>query len=353
MSKLTVRRPTPSERRFLDEKLADRTLSACVLDRYRIVDALLREYNPSEAARFLGCERPTVYQWVYSYNESSFSDFEKASNPYGRPAILTSENLRQLVKIALSRPQDLGFPFAAWSVTKLSDCCRNRGLLPDVSNERIRRLLKREGLSVQRTKSWKRSPDPECEGRNRTLELYHRAPRGGAALCYDEWGPLELKPLHGQHWARTGHPTRLRATYRRLAGTEQFLGFYDVHRDCLAGTFHKRKTRRDLLAAFRTLRRAYPQRIRLYIIMDNLPLHKTAVLLRYFRKNRITPVWTPTYSSWLNLIECQFTSAKRFALDVSDDPDHETRRRRIYRYTRWRNRHVGSQRYTLAKVFNH
>jgi transposase len=150
-----------------------------------------------------------------------------------------------------------------------------------------------------------------------------------------------------------GHPKRLRATYRRLAGTEQFLGFYDVHRDCLAGTIHKRKTVRDLQAAFRTLRRAYPRHIRLYVIMDNLPLHKTEVLSELFRKNRITPVWTPTYSSWLNLIECQFTPAKKFTLNVSDDPDHQTRRRRIYRYMRWRNRQVGSQHYKLAKVFNH
>jgi len=163
MSKLAVRRPRPSERRFLDEKLSDRTLSAYVLDRYRIVDALLRGYTPSEVARFLGCERPTVYHWVYRYNESGFSEFEKATNPNGRPPILTSENLRQLVKIALSRPQDLNLPFTTWSVAKLSDYCRSRGLLPDVSNEWIRRLLRREGLSLQPTKTWKESPDPEFE----------------------------------------------------------------------------------------------------------------------------------------------------------------------------------------------
>ena len=43
------------------------------------------------------------------------------------------------------------------------DYCRARGLLPEVSNEWIRRLLKREGLSFQRTKTWKESPDPEFE----------------------------------------------------------------------------------------------------------------------------------------------------------------------------------------------
>jgi transposase len=189
--------------------------------------------------------------------------------------------------------------------------------------------------------------------KNLILELYHKAPQNGAVVCFDEWGPLELRPMHGQHWARRRHPERLRATYRRLGGTEQFLGFYDVHKDCLAGTIHKRKTVADVLAAFTTLRRAYPRCIRLYVIMDNLPLHKNSRLLEYYAKNRITPVWTPTYSSWLNLIECQFTAMKKFTVSGSDDPDHQTRRRRIYRYVRWRNHRVGSQSSNIAKVFKH
>jgi len=163
MSKLTVRRLRASERRVLSEKLADRTFSAYVLDRYRIVQAIDQGFNPTQVAKILGCERPTVYQWVYSFNQSGFSQFEKATNPLGRPAILTSENLRQLVKIALSRPEDLGLPYTTWSVAKLGDYCRSKGLLPEVSNEWIRRLLRREGLSVQRTKTWKKSPDPEFE----------------------------------------------------------------------------------------------------------------------------------------------------------------------------------------------
>lgn len=161
-------------------------------------------------------------------------------------------------------------------------------------------------------------------------------------VCFDEWGPLEIRPMHGQHWARRAHPDRLRATYRRLAGTEQFLGFYDIHRDCLAGTIHKRKTGRDLLTAFRRLRRAYPRRKTIYVIMDNLRLHKTEVLSRYFSQNRIVRAWTPTYSSWLNMIECHFTAMKKFTLAHSDDRDHQARRRRIYRYLRWRNRRAGS-----------
>jgi hypothetical protein len=56
-------------------------------------------------------------------------------------------------------------------------------------------------------------------------------------ICFDEWGPLELRPLGGQAWARRRRPQRMRATYHRRKGAEQFLGFYDVHADCLSGLF--------------------------------------------------------------------------------------------------------------------
>jgi transposase len=163
MAKLFVRRLKPSERRTLEEKVGDRALSAYVLDRFRIIQAIDQGFNPTQIAGILGCERQTVYQWVHMFNDSGFAEFQKATNPYGRPAILTSENLRQLVKIALSRPQDLGLPYTVWSIAKLADYCRSKDLLPEVSNEWIRRLLRREGLSVQRTKTWKVSPDPEFE----------------------------------------------------------------------------------------------------------------------------------------------------------------------------------------------
>ena len=163
MSSLTVRRLKPLEQTLLEEKLADRTLSAYVLDRYRIVQAILQGVSPTDVARILGCQRPTVYQWVRTFNISGFVEFEKVRNPHGRPAILTSANLRQLVKVALAKPHDLGLPFTTWSVAKLTTYCKREKLLPEVSNEWIRRLLRREGLSLQRTKTWKESPDPEFE----------------------------------------------------------------------------------------------------------------------------------------------------------------------------------------------
>lgn len=157
-------------------------------------------------------------------------------------------------------------------------------------------------------------------------------------ICFDENGPLELRPFPGEGLARRAHPQRLRAHYRRTAGTEQFLGFYDVHADCLEGQTRRRKTHRDLLAAFRRLRACYPAPQRLYVIMDNLNTHRHPLLLRFFRRHRITSVPTPTYASWLNAIEAHFGPLRKFCLRGSDDPSHLHRRRRIARYLTWRNR---------------
>jgi len=170
------------------------------------------------------------------------------------------------------------------------------------------------------------------------LKLYAKAPPQGAVVCFDEFGPMELKPMVGNCWAKNKQPQRLRATYHRRKGTEQLLAFYDVHDDCLAGTIHKRKTSRDLLVAWKRLRACYPAETRIYLIQDNLSSHWHHTLKAFARTHKITLVPTPTYASWLNAIEAHFGPLKSFCLNNSDDPDHAVRRRRIYRYLNWRNR---------------
>jgi transposase len=169
-------------------------------------------------------------------------------------------------------------------------------------------------------------------------------------ICFDEWGPLELRPIGGVAWARPRRPHRVRATYHRYGGTEQFLGFYDVHRGALGGVFRKRKRVRDLCEAFTRLRRCYPGR-RLFVIMDNLRrVHDHPDFRRHLRRLRITPVYIPTNASWLNLIEAQFGVLRRFTLANTDDPTHAARNRRIYRFLRYRHRRRGVDRDPLTRL---
>jgi len=145
-------------------------------------------------------------------------------------------------------------------------------------------------------------------------------------------------------------PHRQRATYHRKKGTEQFLGFYDVHADCLSGLFRRQKRLPELFEAFRRLRACYPRR-RLFVVLDNLhQTHDHPRFLALLRQLKIRPVWTPSGASWLNLIEAQFGVLKRFTLTDTDDLDHLTRRRRIYRYLRYRHRKLDNRTHPLNRL---
>jgi len=263
----------------------------------------------------------TVYLWLHRFNVSGFETFERPTNPNGREPILTNQQVRELVKVALSRPADLGLPFTEWSTAKLTAYCKQRGLLPPITEEWVRRVAPARGGDASATQDLEDLPRSRVRNKKtRILHLYERRPRGGVAVCFDEWGPLELRPISGVALARAQHPRPQRATYRRTQGTEQFLGFYDVHGDCLMGICRRRKTARDILAAFRRLRACYPRRQRLYVIMDNLNTHRHPFLREFYRTHRITVVPTPTYASWLNRIESHLGAVRRFTVNGSDDP---------------------------------
>lgn len=168
MSVFRLRCLTGDESELLNSKLRRKTLPVRVWQRYRVIDQARHGFKARQIADRVGCDLSVVYDWIHRFNESGFGDFERPPNPKGRPPIVTSQQVRQLVKIALSRPEDLGLPFSQWSVAKLHEYCRRRRLLPPVTDEWVRRLLRREGLSLQRTKTWKQSDDPDFEVKKTT-----------------------------------------------------------------------------------------------------------------------------------------------------------------------------------------
>ena len=133
----------------------------------------------AEAADRVGCTLTMVYEWVHRFNASGFTTFEAPSNPRGRPPIITGPQVRELIDIALSSPAERGLPFSAWTVPKLAAYCRQRGVLPAITDEWVRRLLRREGLRAQRIRTWKTSDDPAFDRKkNASASSTRRVRRG-------------------------------------------------------------------------------------------------------------------------------------------------------------------------------
>ncbi|MFQ5836161.1 MAG: helix-turn-helix domain-containing protein [bacterium] len=178
MARVRIRALKQDEKVFLGKKLKDKTMSVRIYERYRIIAEAVSGYKPTEIADRVGCDRAIVYDWIRRFNDSGLDTFERPSNPNGRAPIVKSEQVTELIKIALSRPEELGLPFTQWSVSKLSAYCKERAMLPDITDEWVRRLLRREGLTPQRTRTWKSSPDPEFEVKKTASSTStHRPPK--------------------------------------------------------------------------------------------------------------------------------------------------------------------------------
>ena len=174
-----LRTLTRRERRLLQAKVMDRRLPVRLHGRYRVIAEVARGCALAEAADRVGCNVTMVDEWVHRFHESGFRTFERPPNPEGRRPIITGPQIRELIDIALSSPAERGLPFSAWTVPKLAAYCRQRGLLPAITDEWVRQLLRREGLRAQRIRTWKTSDDPAFDRKkNASASCTGRVQRG-------------------------------------------------------------------------------------------------------------------------------------------------------------------------------
>ena len=284
----------------------------------------------------------------------------------GHPPKFTLAQRREIKKIAKSKPAEHDLPFSAWSLAKLADFLVAEGVVDDISHEGLRVLLRQEGVSFQRVKTWKASKDPDYAAKKARVEhLYAIAdrevvPDSGepeVIFCVDEFGPLNLQPRPGRQWAavsgkgkeagRAPRP-RMRATYTRTERVRHLFAALELGEDKLFGHIKPRKTRGRFLEFCRYLRTLYPSSTRIAIICDNFSPHLTTRrdgrVGAWATANNAEIAYTPTNSSWLNRIEAQFTALRYFTLDGTDHASHKEQASIIRRYIIWRNNHAYDER---------
>jgi transposase len=302
---------------------------------------------------------------IHNFNADGFSSLYPKYRG-GRPPKFTLAQRREIKKVAKSRPVEHDLPFSAWSLSKLGEFLVAEGVVDDISHEGLRMLLREEGVSFQRIKTWKTSKDPDYAVKKARIEhLYAIAdrevtPEDGepeVIFCVDEFGPRNLQPRPGRQWAavsgRGKEPgraprRRMRATYTRTAGVRHLFAAYELGEDKLFGHIKPRKTRGRFLEFCRYLRSLYPPQTRIAIVCDNFSPHlttaKDARVGTWAKASNAEIACTPTNSSWLNRVEAQFTALRYCALDGTDHPSHKEQASMIRRYIIWRNNHAYDER---------
>jgi transposase len=288
-----------------------------------------------QIAELMRSDESHVRKVIHAFNEQGFSSLDPDYRG-GRPKKTTPEQRDRIVAVARARPDTQGVALTRWSLTKLAE--HHAGIDVVLCAETLRQMLRAAGLSHQRTRSWKWSPDPDfADKAERVLGLYRHKPDDGVVVCFDEMGPIQLIPHHGSGWAPSKRPERQRATYSKKNGVRYLFGAYDVHADRLHGRLRAHKNAGEVLAFYRQIRMRYPRRLRIYLIADNLSTHKTPAIRAWAAANNVELVFTPTYASFLNRIECHFWGIGEFVINNADYADWDALAKAMASHIRYRN----------------
>ncbi|WP_405467806.1 helix-turn-helix domain-containing protein [Streptomyces canus] len=300
-----VRRLTDQEGQRLQQIVRRGSTSSV---RYRRAMMLLASAGGNRVpviAQLVQADEDTVRDVIHRFNEIGLACLDPQWAG-GRPRQLSPDDEDFVIQTATTRPAKLGQPFTRWSIRKLAAYLRKiHGRIIRIGREALRCLLARRGITFQRTKTWKESPDPERDTKlDRIEHVLDRFP--DRVFAFDEFGPLGIRPIAGSGWAEQRRPDRLPATYHRTHGVRYFHGCYSVGDDRLWGVNRRKKGAANTLAALKSIRAARP---------DGAPI----------------------YASWANPIEAHFGPLRQFTIANSNHHNHTVQTRALHAYLRWRN----------------
>ena len=287
-----------TEERATLERWSRRRSSAQALAlRCRIVLACADGASNTKVAERLGVSRPTVTKWRARFVARRLEGLVDEPRP-GAPRTITDDDVeRVVVKTLEETPKDA----THWSTRAMA---RATGM----SQTSVRRIWRAFGLKPHLTETFKLSNDPQFIEKVRdVVGLYLNPPEHAVVLCVDEKPQVQaldrtqpILPL------RPGTPERHTHDYARHGVTSLFAALNMVT-GLVTTSLHRRHRAVEFRRFLNTLEKAVPAELDVHLVIDNASTHKTPAIQRWLlRHPRFHVHFTPTYSSWLNLVERWF-----------------------------------------------
>jgi len=248
------------------------------------------------AAR-LGCARQTVSKWRGRFARRGLDGLHDEPRP-GKPRSISDEDVeRVIVKTLEEQPRDA----THWST-------RSMAAATGMSQTAVSRIWRAFGLKPQLTETFKLSPDPQFIDKVRDIVgLYLNPPDAAIVLCVDEKSQIQaldrtapMLPL------MPGVPERHTHDYVRN-GTTNLYAALDLASGHVIAEMTPRHRAEEFRRFLNTIDATVPGHLQIHVVLDNSSTHKTPTIQRWLlRHPRFTLHFTPTYSSWLNLVERWF-----------------------------------------------
>jgi transposase len=288
---------TDDERAVLESWTRRRTSAQALALRARIVLAAARGSSNGEIAEELGITRPTVTKWRNRFAERRLDGLCDEPRP-GRPRTITDEQVEQVVIRTLETTPKHA---THWSTRSMA---KEMGMTPDA----IMRIWHAFGLQPHRQETFKLSTDPLFVDKVKDIcGLYLNPPERAVVLCVDEKSQIQALDRTAPILPMLpGTPQRATHDWERN-GTSSLYAALDLASGQVIGRLHQRHRAIEFHKFLTTIDTEVPAHLDVHVVLDNSSTHKTPKIQRWLARHpRFHLHFTPTSSSWLNLVERWF-----------------------------------------------
>ena len=265
--------------------------------RARIVLRAAEGWNNQDVADDLGTTPQTVGRWRRRFLDQGLDGLLDAPRP-GAPRTIRDEDVERVIALTLETPKNA----TQWST-------RSMAKASGLSQSAISRIWRAFSLQPHRLDTFKLSNDPLFVSKVRDIVgLYLNPPDKALVLCVDEKSQMQaLERTQPLLPMRPGLPAARTHDYVRH-GTTTLFAALDARSGRVIGKCYRRHRAGEFRKFLRVIDASVPTHLDVHLIVDNYSTHKTPLVRRWLARHpRFHVHFTPTYSSWINLVEAWFS----------------------------------------------
>lgn len=288
---------TDEDRQTLERYARGRSVSQALALRARIVLAAGAGKAQCEITAELKISDDTARKWVRRFAQNGVAGLSDLPKPNVQRK-LRDELVEEVIRLTLeSKPKGS----THWSTRKLAKQA-------DVSQSSVSRIWRAFQLKPHRTDTFTLSTDDFFVEKVRDIVgLYMSPPDNAVVLCIDEKSQVQaLERTQPILPLVFGQSARATATYARH-GTTNLFAALDIKTGKVIGECYPLKRAVEFRRFLKRVNEEVPPELDVHVVVDNSSIHNAPEVRRWLKRNpRFHLHFTPTYSSWLNLVERWF-----------------------------------------------
>lgn len=301
-SKIRILDITDEQRKSLERLIKATTTEQRIVRRAHVILCRADGQSQEATSERVGIRRSMVVQWERRFMKMGISGLKDAPGR-GRKPTIPLEKKEQIILLATQPPPNK----TRWSVRSLS---KRVGVAPAT----VQRIWAANDIKPHLTRTFKLSTDPDFEAKFwDVIGLYLDPPCQALVLCCDEKSQCQaLERTQPSLPLGIGHIKTKTHDYIRH-GTVTLFAALNYLNGKILSTISTQHTHVEWLKFLKKIHRDTPKELALHLIVDNYATHKHPTVREWIKKHpRMHMHYTPTGSSWMNLVE-------RFFRQLTDD----------------------------------